>query len=243
MNNNNQKMKINFLLPFIFIFFVIIFPVGYYLLESYQILFEFLKKTNHLIEMYIDMNYSISIFILFLIMLISIILNFPGNSLKAVISGYYFGIFTGSLIAIISITLGSFIFYNLINKKIIRSVSQKKTNYEIFLNKYLNTKYIWVYLFCLRLLPIIPLPIQNLIISSLDVSRTKFLATTFLGVAPLIILYVLIGSQLSSIINIENLSFSVVILPNLVLFLFLLFIAITSSIIIYLLESKFLKNK
>lgn len=243
MKNKNQKMKFNFLLAVIFAFFVISFPLSYYLFDSYQVLFEFLKKSNHLIEIYIYNNYLVSILILFLTLIISIILNFPGNSLKAVISGYYFGIFTGSLIAIISITLGSFIFYNLINKKIMRSVSQKKTNYEIFLNKYLNTKYIWTYLFCLRLLPIIPLPIQNLIISSLDVSRTKFLATTTLGVAPLIILYVLIGSQLSSILNIENLSFSVIILPNIVLFLVLLFISITFSFIFYLLESKFLKNK
>lgn len=236
-------MKLNFLLSAIFAFFVILFPLGYYFLESYQLLIEFLKNSNQLIDIYIENNYLISLLILFLILLISIILNLPGNSLKAVISGYYFGVYFGSFIAIISITLGSFIFYNLINKKIIRSVSQKKTNYEIFLNKYINTRYIWAYLFCLRLVPIIPLPVQNLIISSLDVSRTKFLATTSLGVAPLIILYVLIGSQLSSILNIENLSFSVVILPNIVLFLVLFFIAITFSFIFYLLESKFLKNK
>ena len=90
----------------------------------------------------------------FIVLVLSIVLNIPGNSLKAIFIGFYYGAYIGSILIIFAITLGSFLFY-LLNRKIVKSVNFPKTNYEIFLTQYFKNNY--KYLIGLRIIPIIPL--------------------------------------------------------------------------------------
>ena len=69
--------------------------------------------------------------------------------------------------------------------------------------------------------------------------KKKFLITTLIGISPLLIIYVLIGSQLSSIIGARDLDFNSIIMPNLILLLCLVFIAISISLIMSILEKKY----
>ena len=232
-------MKPKVLLSFIFFVFIIGLPLIYYLFDSSHIFLNFLNNSNQLIETYLNKNYFFSFLIIFLLLFTSVVINIPGNSLKAIFVGFYFEIIVGSLIITLSITFGSYVFYYLLNKKIISSVGFKKSNYELFLKRYLKDEYSWFYLIGLRLTPIIPLPIQNIIISAIEVPKKKFLITTLIGISPLLIIYVLIGSQLSSIIGARDLDFNSIIMPNLILLLCLVFIAISISLIMSILEKKY----
>lgn len=234
-------MNIRVILLFIFFIFIIFLPVFYYTYDTNIIFLNYLNFSNQKFDIFLKENLLITIFLVFCLLVISIVLNIPGNSLKAIFVGFYFGPFLGSFLIISTITLGSFIFYYLLNKKIIKSINFTKTNYQRFLNKNFRNKYSWFYLIGLRIVPIIPLPVQNILISTIDISNFKFIATTFLGISPLLIIYTQIGSQLSSIIDVKLLNINSIILSNFILLLFLIFVVFLIGLLTYILEKKYMK--
>lgn len=234
-------MKTNIYLLFIFFVFIFLFPLLYYFSDTTNIFLNYLISYDNRIDNFIDENYFFAIFLVFSILVLSIILNIPGNSLKAIFMGFYFGVFVGSFLIIFAISLGSFMFY-LINRKIVKSANLPKTNYEIFLNKHFKSNYSWFYLISLRIIPIIPLPIQNILISTIDVSSYKFITTTLLGISPLLIIYAIIGNQISSVFSVKVLDINSMVVSNVVL-LFALILAVSIiSFLMHTLEKKLLKN-
>jgi len=60
---------------------------------------------------YIDTNYNFSILIFFVFLLVYNTFSIPGNLIFVVSTGYFFGIYIGYIISILSIVLGSLIFF------------------------------------------------------------------------------------------------------------------------------------
>ena len=234
-----MKNKASFL--FVFLIFIFFFPLLYYFSDTSDILLNFLTNSDKQINYFLNENYFLSIFLVFIVLVLSIVLNIPGNSLKAIFIGFYYGAYIGSILIIFAITLGSFLFY-LLNRKIVKSVNFPKTNYEIFLTQYFKNNYSWFYLIGLRIIPIIPLPIQNVLISTVDVSKYKFLMTTLLGISPLLIIYTLIGNQISSVMSIKVLNINDMITSNVILLFVLILVASFVALLMYTLEKKFLKS-
>lgn len=234
-------MNIRVILLIIFFIFIIFLPVFYYIYDTDVIFLNNLNFYNKKFDIFFNENLPLTIFLVFCILVISIVINIPGNSLKAIFVGFYFGPFLGSFLIISTITLGSYIFYYLLNKKIIKSINFTQTNYQRILNNNFRNKYSWIYLIGLRIVPIIPLPVQNILVSAIDISNFKFIATTFLGISPLLIIYTLIGSQLSSIIDMKLIDINSMILSNFILLLFLIFVVFLIGLVIYILEKKYVK--
>ena len=157
----------------------------------------------NLLSNYVDQHFifSIIIFLVFFILFNS--LSLPGNLIFSISSGYFFNLFTGFIINIISILLGSFIFF-IFSKYLINSL------FKNFCNKYINKinsiiKYTnYEYLIILRLIPGTPLMVQNLCLSILNVSKFKFIITTFIGFIPLMFFCSFIGSELSNFVELKN---------------------------------------
>ncbi len=63
------------------------------------------------LKIYIDTNYNFSILIFFVFLLFYNTFSIPGNLIFVVSAGYFFGIYIGYIISIISIVLGSLIFF------------------------------------------------------------------------------------------------------------------------------------
>ena len=63
------------------------------------------------LKIYIDTNYNFSILIFFVFLLFYNTFSIPGNLIFVVSAGYFFGIYIGYIISILSIVLGSLIFF------------------------------------------------------------------------------------------------------------------------------------
>ena len=63
------------------------------------------------LNIYIDTNYNFSILIFFVFLLFYNTFSIPGNLIFVVSTGYFFGIYIGYIISILSIVLGSLIFF------------------------------------------------------------------------------------------------------------------------------------
>ena len=139
--------------------------------------------------------------IIFLALTILWVFPFLGfGSPVVLISGFIFGKWIGTIIAVIGLTVGAtflYIFGNYFLKNFIR---------EKFLNKYKNLEFKFkksefIYLFIYRLVGGIPWQIQCLLPTLFDVKLKNYFFSTLLGVAPGVFLISSIGSGIEKIID------------------------------------------
>ena len=139
-----------------------------------EIILIYIEFINQYVNNYF--YYSLVIFFIFLTIYCS--LSIPGGVLLFIASGFLFEFYLGFLINLFSITIGSLFFF-LFSKFILRILfpnlyrhySEKVTN--IIKDSSIE------YLIVLRMIPGPPLLIQNLCLSILNISKTKFFYTSF----------------------------------------------------------------
>jgi len=172
------------------------------------------------LNIYIDTNYNFSILIFFVFLLFYNTFSIPGNLIFVVSTGYFFGIYIGYIISILSIVFGSFIFFTaskLLLKKIFINFYNK---YSLKINRYISNSSI-EYLIMFRMIPGPPLMIQNVCLSILKIHSFKFILTSFIGFSPIIFIAVYYGSKIKSYESIKNITMNSIISRD-----FLIFIAL-----------------
>ena len=188
-----------------------------------DIIFNFLFQFDLLIKN----NLQLSLILYFFFSLLFFTFSLPGSLIIILASGFFFGFVIGFIINIITIVLGSlffFLFFKNIFKKYFNKQIEKFSNK---LNKIIK-KSSFEYLVLLRLIFGVPLFVQNLFLSTLKISKTKFIISSFIGFSPYFLLFSFIGNQFSDLIEIKEFQFSSVlsfelILIFLILIIFLLF--------------------
>ena len=195
-----------------------------------DVIFNFLFQ----FELIIDNNFTISLIIYFIFSILFFTFSLPGSVIIILASSFFFGFFVGYLINIISVTLGSllfFLFFKVIYKKYANKKLEKFSNK---LNKIIKKSSL-EYLILLRLIFGVPLFIQNLFLSTLEISKKKFILSSFVGFSPYMLIFSFVGNQFSAFIDIKTF--------NLGDILSLEFISIFLIIIFFLLLRIFLKFK
>ena len=181
-------------------------------------------KNLEFITYYVDNNFLLSAFLFFIFLVIYNSFSLPGNLFFFLSSGFFFNLYIGFLINILSIVIGSLNFF-IFSKLFFKFFLSK------FYNKYSNkiTKIIknssFEYLILLRLISLFPLMVQNLCLSILNISKTKFIITTFIGFIPIMFLAAFIGNEISNFVELKNFKMKDLFSSNF-LFIFLLLISI-----------------
>ena len=183
----------------------------------------FLKYLDF-ITYFVDNNFLLSAFLFFIFLVIYNSFSLPGNLFFFLSSGFFFNVYIGFLINILSIVIGSLNFF-IFSKLFFKFFLSK------FYNKYSNkiTKIIknssYEYLILLRLISLFPLMVQNICLSILNISKTKFIITTFIGFIPIMFLAAFIGNEISNFVEIKNFKMKDLFSSNFLL-IFLLLISI-----------------
>ena len=183
----------------------------------------FLKYLDF-ITYYVDNNFLLSAFIFFIFLVIYNSFSLPGNLFFFLSSGFFFNVYIGFLINILSIVIGSLNFF-IFSKLFFKFFLSK------FYNKYSNkiTKIIknssYEYLILLRLISLFPLMVQNIFLSILNISKTKFIITTFIGFIPIMFLTAFIGNEISNFVELKYFKMKDLFSSNFLL-IFLLLISI-----------------
>ena len=183
----------------------------------------FLKYLDF-ITYYVDNNFLLSAFLFFIFLVIYNSFSLPGNLFFFLSSGFFFNVYIGFLINILSIVIGSLNFF-IFSKLFFKFFLSK------FYNKYSNkiTKIIknssYEYLILLRLISLFPLMVQNICLSILNISKTKFIITTFIGFIPIMFLAAFIGNEISNFVELKNFKMKDLFSSNFLL-IFLLLISI-----------------
>ena len=150
-------------------------------------------------------NYFISILVFFFFLLCYSVFSLPGLLIFTSMSGYLFGIYHSFIISILSITFGSLVFFILSKIFFKYFFIDYYEKYTQNINKYISNSTL-EYLIIFRLVPGLPLMVQNMILSLLDISIFKFLLATFIGFTPIILISVFIGNKIKNIQLIKEIS-------------------------------------
>ena len=166
---------------------------------------------------YINANFNFSIIIFFVFLLVYNTFSIPGNLILVVSAGYFFGIYIGYIISILSIVLGSLIFFTfskLFLKKLFTNIYDK---YSTKINKYISNSSI-EYLILFRMMPGPPLMMQNVFLSILKINSIKFILTSFIGFSPIIFVAVYFGSKIKSFESIKNITMNSILSRDFLIF-------------------------
>ena len=182
-------------------------------------IFNFLIQFDLLIKN----NLELSLILYFLFSFLFFTFSLPGSLLIILASSFFFGFITGFIINITTIVLGSLCFF-LFFKNLFKKYFNKQI--EKFSDK-LNTiikKSSFEYLVLLRLIFGVPLFVQNLFLSTLNISKTKFIISSFVGFTPYFLLFSFIGNQFSNLIEVKEFQLSNILSFELILIFLLLII-------------------
>ena len=167
-----------------------------FLLGAKDITFDDFISNRDQILMFRDSNLTFSVIIFMLIYISAVTFSIPGATVLSVTGGFIFGLELGLILNVVSATIGAtFLFLavrlgfgNLFGKfekgsvKFSDLIEQLKVN-EINL------------LLLLRLIPVVPFFVANILPAIANVSLKNFFWTTFLGIIPGGFVFTLIGAN------------------------------------------------
>ena len=196
------------------------------MIENFYFILDYIKLS-------IDGNYVFAVIIFFIFLLFYNSISIPGSPIFMASSGYFFGIYAGFFISIVSIVFGSSIFFLISRYFLSKTFPNIYLKYSSKISKYiLNSSY--EYLIIFRMIPGTPLFIQNLCLSIVKINIFKFILSTFIGLSPSIFIIVFVGSKLNNLSSLKNIK-----VANIFSIEFLLFV----SLIIFLLIVRIIYKK
>ena len=200
----SKKISILFLL----ILFAIIW-ITYFLNKDFFQLETFFSNLEF-IQNFISRNYFLSMFAFITLYSFLILCNFPFASLLSMINGFLFGTWIGGAISIIGGTFGAFGIFIIAKFFFLEFIKKNFLNKYAFIENYFNKNDLEL-MILIRIVPVAPFFIQNLILAGLGAKNKKFFFTTLFGLAPWSFIFGSIGQGLEEIfINNTNLSFSLI---------------------------------
>ncbi len=206
--NLSKKLLIFFLLTVIVILWTI-----YFLNKDFFQLQTFFSNLE-IIQNFILQNFFISILIFIISYSFLIMCNFPFASLLSMINGFLFGTWIGGIISIVGGTIGAFSIFLISKFFFLDFIKRKFLNKYSYIENYFNKNDLEL-MILIRIIPLVPFFIQNLILAGLGAKNKKFFFTTLIGLAPWSFIFGSIGQGLEDIfINKTQLTFSLITQPE-----------------------------
>ncbi len=184
-----------------------------------DVIFNFLIQFDLLIKN----NLELSLILYFLFSFLFFTFSLPGSLIIILASSFFFGFITGFIINITTIVLGSLCFFLFFKNLFKKYFNKQIEKFSDKLNKIIK-KSSFEYLVLLRLIFGVPLFVQNLFLSTLNISKTKFIISSFIGFTPYFLLFSFIGHQFSDLIEIKEFQLSNILSFELILIFLLLII-------------------
>ncbi len=156
--------------------------------------------------------------VFFLVFFAGTSFSLPITGVLSVVSGIIFGPVIGFLISLFACTLGGtvalfstrFLFHDLVKRRFSVHINMINRGIE---------KEGAFYVFGLRMVPVIPFALLNLLVGLTSMRAPIFFISTLAGMIPILMVLTYTGSQIG---NIESFSFSAILTPGLILSLCLL---------------------
>ena len=212
------------------IWFGLIFFAGvlilHMLLSGRLISLQQIQEHRLYLENMVAQRYLFSVFAYLCLFVFSTVFGIPITVLLTVAAGYFFGPFAGIFYANIGATFGAVISFlvfryvlgSFVQNRYAKQLKQFNQNIEANGANYLLT---------MQLLPVTPTFLINVFAGLTTISLWTFIWTTFVGILPGSLLYVLAGQKLAGMQTLNDL----LSLPSIILLLILALFALSPAIL------------
>ena len=141
-------------------------------------------------------NYLSAVAVFMIIYILCVAASFPGALILTLTGGLLFGLFWGALFVVISATIGSILIFLIVKYAFSDWIAQKTSGW---VNKMRHgfQHNAFSYLLVLRLMPIFPFWVVNIVPALLGVKARTFVLATFLGIIPGSMIYASVGNSLN----------------------------------------------
>ena len=201
----NQIIK-----SFIIIFFLASIMAGFFFDIGQYLSFETIKEQHKKLILLIDSNFIFYFILFFFIYIIVTAFALPFAAIKTVLAGALFGLIPGVILTSFASSIGSTLCF-LMSRFVLRDFVQNKySKYLDKINKGIKEDGIY-YLFFLRLSPIFPFFIINLVFGLTKMKTMTFYIISQIGMLIGTVVFVNAGVQLSKISSMSDiLSFNLI---------------------------------
>jgi uncharacterized membrane protein YdjX (TVP38/TMEM64 family) len=164
--------------------------------------FETLAENREGLLAYRDSHYGATLLVFVVAYAAIVAFSLPGATVATLAGGFLFGLFPGALLNVTAATAGAVLIFlaarwglgDSLAARMDASAGQvKRIKAGIDANQ-------WEMLFLIRLVPVVPFFVANLVPALVGVSLGRFAITTFLGIIPGAIVYTSVGAGLGEVL-------------------------------------------
>lgn len=180
--------------------------IGYYIWASgiySYISLETLKENQSFLKIYVKENFIISILIYSLLYFTIVSLSIPAATIMTLVGGFLFGQLIGTICVVLSASFGACIIF--LSTKF-ASRNSINTGYGSWTQKMKDGFHenAFLYMLILRLIPIFPFVIINIVSGILQIRLKTFFFGTLTGIIPATYIYVSVGVAMQTLLNEDN---------------------------------------
>ena len=184
------------------LFLLVALAVGITFFWQDQLGFETLRRYHADLSALRDAHFVISLIVFWLAYVTVIALSLPGAALASLLGGYLFGLALGTAANVTAATTGAVLVflaarYGLAGRFTLNAETASGPVRRIMAGLQENEISV---LFLMRLVPVVPFFMANLIAAGMGVGLVRFVVTTFLGIIPGAIVYTWVGSGLGAVL-------------------------------------------
>ena len=175
---------------------VVFFALG---LERYLSI-DVLRQHRSVLRAWVETSGLLAALVFMAVYIVTVAFSLPGATILTIVSGFLFGAVWGTVLVIISATLGATILFS-IAKTTLSDVLRARAGAWLLRLEAGFRQHALSYLLVLRLVPIFPFFIINLVPAFLGVPLSTFILGTFLGIIPGSFVYATVGAGLGSVFD------------------------------------------
>jgi uncharacterized membrane protein YdjX (TVP38/TMEM64 family) len=159
-----------------------------------------LRQHREALRAWVETSGALATLIFMVVYIITVALALPTATVLSITSGFLFGAIWGTVVAVVSATLGSTVLF-MIAKTTFGDALRARAGAWLHTLEAGFREHALSYLLVLRLVPIFPFFIVNLVPAFLGVPLATFVLGTFVGIIPGGFVYVSVGAGLGSIFD------------------------------------------
>ncbi len=174
--------------------------IGAFTLRDY-FSFEALAENREALLAYRDANYLTSVLGFILIYILIAAFSLPGASIATLTGGFLFGVFPGAFYNVTGAATGATLLFLAARWGMGEKLAARMENSEGLVKSIKDgiDENQWSMLFMIRLVPVVPFFVANLIPAMVGVPLRRFVISTFVGIIPAGLVYTSVGAGLGDV--------------------------------------------
>ena len=175
----------------------------FYLRDSFT--FNALQENKDVIGRYVQSHYPFAVILFILTYAVITALALPGALILTLAGGFLFDVLAGTLYVNIGATIGATLAF-MGSRYLFRDAIEKRFGERLTSFQQGLTKHAFHYLLTLRLIPLFPFFLINLLSGLTPIRLSTYIGATALGIIPGTFVYCIAGQQLGRINSIEEIA-------------------------------------